>query len=168
MRRAERRDLASILDIYNEAVLNSTATFDTELRTMNAHQEWVRQFNPPFVLLVADQAGEVVGWACLHPFGAKPGYRYTAEDSVYVRWDRRGAGIGRLLLQALVEHGQTAGFRTIIARIAGDNPASERLHESLGFRPVGVEREVGYKFGRWLDVVVLQRMLEQADEPTLE
>ena len=164
VRQAEDRDLTLILEIYNEAVLNSTATFDTEPRTMDAHREWARQFQPPFVLLVAEQAGQIVGWACLHPFGAKPGYRYTTEDSVYVRSDRRAGGVGRLLLQALVEYGRTAGFRTIIARIAGDNPASVRLHQSLGFARIGLEREVGYKFGRWLDVVVMQRMLSEANE----
>ena len=159
VRQAAERDLGTILDIYNEAVLNSTATFDTEPRGIEAHREWARQFQSPFVLLVAEQDSEILGWACLHPFAARPGYRYTTEDSVYVRSDSRAAGVGRLLLRALVDYGRTAGFRTIIARIAGENPGSVRLHESLGFERIGVEREVGHKFGRWLDVVVMQLML---------
>ncbi|TMB97031.1 MAG: N-acetyltransferase family protein [Chloroflexi bacterium] len=154
-------DLQAILDIYNEAVLNSTATFDTEPRTMEVQKEWARQFDGPFVLLVAQRAGQVVGWGCLHPFGGKPGYRFTAEDSVYVRSDQRGSGTGRLLLAALVESGRENGLRTIIARIAGDNPASVRLHEAAGFQHVGREREVGQKFNRWLDVVVMQMMLRE-------
>jgi phosphinothricin acetyltransferase len=111
------------------------------------------------VLSVAETESEVVGWGCLHPFGAKPGYQFTSENSVYVRADVRGSGVGKALLIALLEAGKTNGFHTIIARIAGDNPASVRLHESLGFVVIGNEREVGQKFGRWIDVVVMQRML---------
>jgi phosphinothricin acetyltransferase len=126
---------------------------------MEAQIEWARQFEHPYVLLVAERAGEIIGWGCLHPFGAKPGYRFSTEDSVYVRTDVRGSGVGRALLKALVEAGATNGFHAIVARIAGDNPASVRLHESLRFEYAGREREVGRKFERWLDVVVMQRLL---------
>ena len=159
VRAAAATDLQAILDIYNEAVLNSTATFDVEPRTMEAQRDWVKQFAPPYVLLVAERHDAVIGWGCLHPFGGKPGYRFTTENSVYVRNDVRGTGVGRALLAALIEAGATNGFHTIIARIAGDNPGSVRLHESLGFVHAGREREVGHKFGSWLDVVVMQRML---------
>ncbi len=159
VRAAEAADLPAILDIYNEAVLNSTATFDVEPRTMEEQERWSRQFVQPYVLLVAEGEGEVLGWGCLHPFGGKPGYRYTTEDSLYVRADCRGNGIGRLLLAALLEAGTANGFRTVVARIDGDNPVSLRLHQSLGFEYAGREREVGYKFGRWLDVVVMQKTL---------
>jgi phosphinothricin acetyltransferase len=153
-------DLGAVRDIYNEQVLNSTATFDEEPRSMEAQREWAKQFKHPFVLLVAEEEGQVVGWGCLHPFGAKPGYRVTAEDSVYVRDGLRARGVGRELLQALVESARTNGFHSIIARIAGDNPVSVRLHEAQGFERIGQEREVGQKFGRWIDVVVMQRMME--------
>jgi phosphinothricin acetyltransferase len=159
IRVAEERDLQAILDIYNEQVLNSTATFDTEPRSLEAQREWVKQFAPPYVLLMAEREGEIVGWGCLHPFGAKPGYRTTSENSVYIRADVRGSGIGKALLVALIEAGKANGFHTIIARIAEDNPVSIRLHESLGFEVIGKEIEVGMKFGRWIDVVVMQRML---------
>ncbi len=160
IRPAEERDQPAILDIYNEQVLNSTATFDLEPRSMAAQREWVKQFQHPYVLLVAEEAGEVVAWGCLHPFGSKPGYRVTTENSVYVRADRRGSRLGRQMLGALIEVAAANGFHTIMARIAGDNPASVRLHESLGFEHVGREREVGYKFGRWLNVVVMQKLLQ--------
>lgn len=159
IRPAEAKDLPAILDIYNEQVLNSTATFDLHPRSLPAQREWVKQFEPPYLLLIAEQAGEVVAWGCLHPFGSKPGYRFTTENSVYVRADRRASSLGRQMLAALIEAAATNGFHTIIARIAGDNPASVRLHESLGFEHVGRERQVGYKFDRWLDVVVMQRMV---------
>jgi phosphinothricin acetyltransferase len=160
IRVAKERDLQAILDIYNEQVLSSTATFDTEPRTLEAQREWVKQFAHPYVLLVAENGNQVVvGWGCLHPFGTKPGYRTTSENSVYIRADVRGTGVGKALLVALIEAGKANGFHTIIARIAGDNPVSIRLHESLGFELIGKEIEVGKKFGRWIDVVVMQRML---------
>jgi L-amino acid N-acyltransferase len=159
VRAATEADLEAILDIYNEQVLNSTATFDIEPRTMAAQREWVEQFDERYVLLVAEDGGEVAGWGCLHPYGSKPGYRFSTENSVYVRADKRRTGVGARLLEALIAAGEANGFRTIIARIAGDNPVSVALHERFGFEIVGVEREVGYKFERWVDVVEMQRML---------
>ena len=100
VRPATAADQPAVLDIYNYAVLHSTATFDTEPRTLAEQRRWARQFAPPYVLLVAERRGDILGWGCLHPFGGKPGYRYTTEDSLYVRADRRGNGIGRLLLTA--------------------------------------------------------------------
>ncbi|MDO8615563.1 MAG: N-acetyltransferase family protein [Dehalococcoidia bacterium] len=158
-RPATDADLPAILDIYNEQVLNSTATFDLEPSSPAAQREWVKQFSHPYVLLVAERRGEVLAWGCLTTGGAKPGYRYTTEDSVYVRADQRRSGLGRQILVALIEAATANGFHTIIARIADDNPASVRLHESLGFVHVGREREVGYKFERWLDVAVMQAAL---------
>jgi len=158
-RAAEPKDLEAILDIYNEQVETSTATFDLEPRSMVMQMEWAKQFEHPYVLLVADREGEIVGWGCLHPFGAKPGYRFSSEDSVYVRADARGTGVGKALLAALIAAATDNGFHTIVARISGDNPASVQLHESLGFEQVGCEREVGRKFDRWLDVAVMQRMV---------
>lgn len=165
IRPAREDDLPAILDIYNERVLNSTATFDLEPRSMAAQRQWVQQFAPPYVLLVAETLGEVLAWGCLHPFGGKPGYRFTTENSVYVRADQRRGGLGRLLLVALIEAAAANGFHTIIARIAGDNPASVALHESLGFEHIGREREVGHKFERWLDVVVMQQVLPSPPRP---
>jgi phosphinothricin acetyltransferase len=111
------------------------------------------------MLLVAEDVGEIVAWGCLHPFGGKPGYRFSTENSVYVRVDQRHTGLGRSMLDALIKAGRANGFHTIIARIAGDNPASVTLHASFGFEQISVEREIGYKFERWLDVVVMQLML---------
>jgi L-amino acid N-acyltransferase len=159
IRPATDADLQAILDITNEQVLNGTATFDLEPRAMAQQREWVKQFTGPFVLLVAEDVGEVVAWGCLHPYGGKPGYRFTAENSVYIRADRRRRGVGRLMLEALVEAARAGGLHTVLARISTDNEASIALHASLGFREVGREHEVGYKFERWLDVVTMQLML---------
>jgi phosphinothricin acetyltransferase len=163
VREAEDRDLRAILDIYNDAVLTGTATFDVVPRSMAGHRVWYQQFQHPYVLLVATLGEDVVGWGCLHAFGGKPGYRFSTENSVYVRPDHWRRGIGRALLQALLQRATTNRFRTVIARITGDNPASVRLHQQLGFDHVGREREVGHKFGRWLDVVIMQKMLSGPD-----
>ncbi len=161
MRAAEGGDLTAIADIYNDVVLNSMATFDVEPWTPERQQRWLSEHRHPHAVLVAEQADEVVGWASLGSYRSKPAYRFTVEDSVYVRTDVRGKGIGVLLLGRLLEVAAENGFRTVIARIAAPNPDSVRLHRRFGFRRVGVEREVGRKFGRWLDVVVMQKALAE-------
>ena len=103
--------------------------------------------------------GEVAGFASLSPYRDRPAYRTTVEDSIYVHRDHRGAGVGRALLAEIVDVAAARGFHTVIARIVGGHDASIRLHRSLGFDHVGIEREVGRKFGRWLDVVVMQKLL---------
>ena len=159
VRVARVADLPGIAGIYNDAILNSTATFDVEPWDAAQQRRWLRQHADPYSVIVAVEGGEVLGWASLSPFRSKAAYLYTTENSVYVRDDLRGIGIGRLLLARLLKVAAENGFRTVIARIAGDNPVSVRLHERYGFETVGVEREVGHKFGRWLDVVVMQRMV---------
>ena len=161
VRAAEDGDLPAIADINNDAVLNSTATFDTEPTTLAESEQWLRDRSHPYAVLVAEGGGEVVGWAAIKPFASKPAYRFTAENTVYVRADMRGKGIGKALLGRLLEAAAENGFRTVIARIAAPNPASVRLHRRFGFRRVGVEREVGRKFDRWLDVVVMQKALAE-------
>ena len=161
VRAAEDGDLPAIADIYNDVVVNSTATFDLEPWTPEGQQRWLGEHRHPYAVLVAEQADEVVGWASLGSYGSKEAYRFTAEDSVYVRSDMQGGGIGALLLARLLEAAAENGFRTVIARIAAPNPASVRLHRHFGFRRVSVEQDVGYKFERWLDVVVMQKALAE-------
>ncbi len=161
VRAAEDGDLPAIADIDNDAILNSTATFDTEPATLAESEQWLRDRSHPYAVLVAERGGVVVGWAALKPFASKPAYRFTAENTVYVRADMRGEGVGKALLGRLLEAAAENGFRSVIARIAAPNPASVRLHRRFGFRRVGVEREVGRKFGRWLDVVVMQKALAE-------
>ena len=159
VRDATETDVPAILEIYNEAILNSIATFDTEPQSLEEKLAWFRETAHPYVILVAERDGEVIGWASLRRFRQKAAYRYTAENSVYARSDSLGQGIGTALMLSLVEAGAANGFHTIIAGIAGDNPASVRLHQRFGFEIVGVEREVGYKFERWVDVTWMQKML---------
>ena len=160
VREATAADQRAILDIYNEAVLHSTATFDLELRTWEEQQRWADEHCPPYQVLVATVGETVAGWGSLSAFRAKPGYRFTAEDSIYVHQDFRGRGIGGALLGRLIEAAQRGGFHSIMALIDGDNSVSVRLHEQFGFRHVGRFPEVGFKFGRWLDVVHMQKLVE--------
>ena len=104
-------------------------------------------------------AGEIVGFGSLSPFRARPAYATTVEDSVYLREGHLGAGIGRRLLEELIRLAAAHGFHAVIARVTGESEASIGLHAACGFELVGTEREVGRKFGRWLDVVEMQRML---------
>jgi phosphinothricin acetyltransferase len=159
VRRATAADVPAILEIYNDAILNTVATFDTEPQTLEEKLAWFREAQHPYAVLFAERGSEVVGWASLRRSRQKMAYGYTAENSVYVRRDCHAEGIGAALMRKLIEVGAENGFHTIIAGIAGDNPASVRLHQRMGFEVVGTEREVGYKFERWIDVTWMQKML---------
>jgi phosphinothricin acetyltransferase len=159
LRLARPEDAEATRTIYNAEVTGSTVTFDLVPRSLEEQREWIEARSGAMAVVVAEVGGEIVGFASLSPYRSRPAYATTVEDSVYVRGDQRGTGVGRLLLAELVEGAGTRGFHTMMARIVGGHDASIGLHRSLGFATVGVEREVGRKFGRWLDVVLMQRML---------
>ena len=159
VRRAVPEDAGAIADIYNDAVEHTTATLDLVPRTVAQQRAWIEERNGAFTAVVAELAGAVVGFASLSPYKERAAYRGTVEDSVYVERDHRGRGIGPLLLNAVLDHAEAAGFHVVIARIEAEGAASRRLHEGCGFSLVGVEREVGRKFNRWLDVAVYQVLL---------
>jgi L-amino acid N-acyltransferase YncA len=161
LRPASHADLPGILEIYNEAVLNTTATYDYEPRTLEQRQQWFeeRQRDNYPVFVAVDDTGCIAGWSALNPFHARPGYRFTSENSVYVAADQRGRGLGKLLLAPLVEAAKTRGLHAIIAAIDATNEASIRLHARFGFEQVGHFKQTGFKFGRWLDVVYMERLI---------
>ena len=161
VRPATPADLPGILDIYNEAVLNTTASYDYEPRTLEHRTQWFeeRQRDNYPVLVAVDEAGEVVGWSALNPFHARIGYRFTSENSVYVAASWRGKGIGRALLGPLLAAGRARGLHAILAVIDADNEASIRLHAAFGFEKVGHFKQTGFKFGRWLDVVYMEKLV---------
>jgi L-amino acid N-acyltransferase len=160
VRIATEKDVPAITEIYNYEVLNGTATFDTKPKTLQDRLLWYRETQQsPHCVIVADDLGTVVGWGCLHPFHTRAAYRFTTENSVYIHQDRRGEGIGKLLLAQLIELALLSGFHSIMAGMSEGNEASVRLHERFGFEHIGVEREVGYKFERWIDVIKMQKML---------
>jgi L-amino acid N-acyltransferase len=164
VRTAGEADAESIVAIYNDAVATTVATFDTEPRSLEDQRRWLREHPKPYVVLVAEQAGEVIGWASLSRWSDRRAYDGTAEVSVYVHARHRGAGVGRVLLVQLVADGRRSGFHSLLARVADGNAVSLHLHEALGFRPVGVMREVGRKFGRQIDVHLLQLIYDDANE----
>lgn len=153
-------DLGAVTEIYNDAILTTTATFDTEPKSGAEQLAWFQSHGGRFAVLVADRDGDVVGWTSLSRWSDRPAYDDTAETSVYVGREYRGHGIGRMLEEAIIDYARNFRFHTLIARIAGESTESLRLHESLGFVNVGTMKEVGRKFGRLLDVQMLQKMLD--------
>lgn len=161
IRPATRADLPGILEIYNDAVLTTTATYDYEPRTLEHRTQWFeeRQRDNFPVFAALDDAGRVIGWSALNPFHTRFGYRFTSENSVYVAADMRGKGVGKLLLAPLIEGAKARGLHAIIAVIDADNEASIRLHAAFGFEKVGHFKQTGFKFNRWLDVVYMERLV---------
>jgi L-amino acid N-acyltransferase len=166
LRPARPSDAAAVADIYNAAVPTLT-TFDLRPRSLAEQEDWLQARAGAYAALVACEQGadgaDVVGFASLSLYRDRPAYSTTVEDSVYVRADQRGRGVGRLLLDGLLDVAVGHGFHCVIARIVGDNEPSLKLHLAAGFELIGVEREVGRKFRRWLDVVALQKLLTTAD-----
>jgi phosphinothricin acetyltransferase len=153
-------DAEAIRSIYNKEVLGSTVTFDLVPRTAEEQLVWIDEHSGAWPAVVAvDQEGVVRGFGSLSPYRPRPAYRTTVEDSVYVDDAARGQGVGRGLLLELVRLAGVHGFHAVIARIVGGHEASIGLHKACGFEVIGVEREVGRKFGRWLDVVLMQRLV---------
>jgi phosphinothricin acetyltransferase len=159
VRLARQEDAEAIRAIYNAEVTGSTVTFDLEPRTAEDQRSWIARHQGAHPAVVAVEGAVVVGFGSLSPFRDRAAYATTVEDSLYVDGGWRGKGVGRLLLDELVALALARGFHTVIARASGNNEPSIALHRACGFTLVGVEREVGRKFGHWIDVAILQRML---------
>ena len=159
IRLANRGDAEAVAAIYNHEATRERTTFDLRPRSVAEQQEWLAERSGAHSVIVAVIDGVVVGYAALSPYRPRPAYNTSVEVSVFVRRDSLRLGIGRALLERLVDLAAEHGFHAMIARIAGENEASVALHAACGFGLVGVEREVGRKFGRWLDCTVMQRLL---------
>lgn len=160
IRTAIADDMTAVNDIRNHYVRASTAIYTNEESSLAERMQWFgerdRLLHP---ITVACRDGEVIGWGSLSSFSDKSGYRLTLENSVYVRAGEFRKGIGRLLLDDLIQRGTAAGAHTIIARVDSEQIPSLRLHEAAGFVEAGRLKEAGFKFGRWLDVIYLQKLL---------
>ncbi|HLW24899.1 MAG TPA: GNAT family N-acetyltransferase [Steroidobacteraceae bacterium] len=157
---AARADLPDLLHIYNEVIRSSTAVFSELEVTLADREAWLEaKHGLGYPVLVARDASSVLGFATFGDFRAWPGYRYTVEHSVHVDAAHRGRGIGTALVSALLKDAAKLGKHAMIAGIDADNTGSIRMHERLGFREAGHFREVGFKFGRWLDLKFLQRLI---------
>jgi L-amino acid N-acyltransferase YncA len=157
VRPAAERDLEAMLEIYNHAIATTTAVFQYQPHTLQDRKEWFNaKQTAGLPILVADASGTVVGFASYGPFRAWPAYKYTIEHSVYVSEHARGRGVGTALVQAVLADAKSRDYHAVVAGIVADNIASLRLHTALGFMEVAHFREVGFKFGRWLDLKFLQ------------
>ncbi|MGA0617072.1 GNAT family N-acetyltransferase [Paracoccus sp. KR1-242] len=167
IRDASEGDLEGIMLIYNDAVEHTTAIWNETLVDLANRQAWLadraRAGYP--VLVAMGEGGDVLGYASFGDWRAFEGYRHTVEHSVYVRADQRGAGLGRALMEALIDRARAIGKHVMVAGIEAGNTGSIRLHEKLGFQQVGLLSEVGTKFGGWLDLAFLQLRLDQRRIP---
>ncbi|MFZ0830005.1 MAG: N-acetyltransferase family protein [Thermoplasmata archaeon] len=164
IRPARRDDAEAMREIYNDAVQTTTATFDTEPRSESEQLEWLERHDAQHPVLVAELDHRVLGWVSLSPWSERRAYTRTAEVSVYVGAEWRNRGIGRALLAQILADAQRVGLHTILARVAEGNPQSRELHVRTGFTTVGVMHEVGHKFGRLLDVELLEFRLESSSQ----
>lgn len=162
LRLVEEGDAESVRAIYNDEVEGGANTFDLVPRSAAEQRAWVARHRGAYPAIVAVGDGRpvaVLGFGVLAPYRDRAAYATSVEDSVYVHRDHRGLGVGKAIVNELVRLAADHGFHTVIARISGTNEVSIALHRACGFEMVGVEREIGRKHGRWLDVVELQRML---------
>jgi phosphinothricin acetyltransferase len=165
VRDATDADVAQIAAIYGREVLHGIATFEEappSEHEMAGRMSKIQALGLPY--LVAERAGTVLGYAYAGQFHARAAYRYTLEDTVYIHQDARRQGVGKALLEAILDRSEALGARQMIALISyAPNSGSVALHTQLGFRPIGILKSVGYKFGRWLDVAYMQRQIGASD-----
>lgn len=162
IRHATTADAAAILEIYNHEVQFETSTFDLVPRTLEAQETWISARSGAFSAIVAiDENDNVVGFGALSEYRDRAAYKTSVENSVYVKRDLARSGIGKLILMNLLQQAADSGFHAVMARIEASSQASRGLHESCGFSLVGIEREIGRKFGRWLDVALMQCLLHE-------
>ena len=160
IREATSDDAEAVRSIYNHEVENETSTMDLVPRTLEMQREWIAARSGAFCAVVAvDSSGTVLGFGALSEYKDRSGYRSTVENSVYVRRDVARRGIGKQILLHLLETATVSGFHSVIARIEAQSLASRGLHSSCGFELVGIEKQVARKFGKWLDIAVMQKSL---------
>ena len=169
IRKAVEKDLPDMLDIYNDAIVNTTAVYDYKPHTLDMRKKWFEdkaKNNIP--VLVAETDHQISGFASYGPFRAWAAYKYSVEHSVYVHQNFRRQGIAKKLLQVLIEEVKQKDLHTIIAGIDASNSVSIHLHKQLGFEEAGCIKQAGYKFGKWLDLLFMQLILENDLHPSEE
>jgi len=160
IRRATLQDLSAITTIYNDAIINTVATFDIEPKSREEQLTWFNDHSGKYIIMVAEIADKVVGWASLSRWSDRCAYSDTAECSLYIENGHRNHGIGRKLVDILMNEARVSGIHTLIVRITEGNEVSIHMCESYGFRHIGIMKEVGRKFGRLQDVHLMQIIFE--------
>ena len=166
IRDANESDLPQLLDIYNDIILNTTAVYQYKVHTLQMRKEWfAAKQQQGFPIFVAEDNDRIVGFSTIGTFRQWQAYKYSVENSLYVASDQRGKGIGKLLMQPLIDFATQMDMHTIIAGIDATNEVSLRLHKNFGFKEVAHFKQVGYKFNTWLDLKFLQLILETPLHP---
>lgn len=160
IRPAIAADLVAINDIYNHYVRHSTCTYQEELEAIEARRQWFERHGELHPVIVAETDGQVIGWGSLSPYHPRSAYRRTVEDSIYLHPQHHRRGVGARLLQELIGRARKLGHHAIIAGADAEQTASIALHRKFHFQEVGCLKQVGFKFGRWLDVVYLELILK--------
>lgn len=158
IRRARIRDLKDITEIYNKAILETVATFDSEVKTIEEQKQWFKLHDIKYPIIVAKLNEKIIGWASLSKWSDRCAYSDTAEVSLYVKKQYQGQGIGTKLLEKIIKEGEKSNLHAVIARITEGNKKSIHIHKSVGFFHIGVMKEVGYKFGELLDVYLMEKI----------
>jgi L-amino acid N-acyltransferase YncA len=159
IRPATEEDAAAISVIYNQGIEDRIATLETELRTPEERQRWLASRGPRHPVIVAEVAGTVVGWGSLNQFNPRPAYQHVADFSIYVERDWRGKGVGRRLLEALIEQARTIGYHKMMLSAFPFNQAGIALYERMGFATVGICHEMGLLDGKWTDTIIMEKLL---------
>ena len=160
VRDAIEKDVDSINHIYNYEVLNGVATFDTEPKTYEERLEWLNHHSPKYPCIVVEKDGKTLAWGPLTQYSPRKAYDGTCEISIYVDKESRGMGLGKIIIAELLERAKNNGIHVILSRVAGENEASKTLHINFGFELVGILKEVGYKFDRYIDVNFYQKLIK--------
>lgn len=159
IRPATANDILRITDIYNDAILNTTATFDTETKTVEERMQWLLHHDEKHPVIVAEIESHVIGFASLSKWSDRCAYDGTAEVSVYIDKNHRGKGVGKRMVEVIALEGERAGLTNLISRITEGNLSSIHIHEQLGFEHIGVMKKAGKKFDRFLDVHLMQKLI---------
>jgi L-amino acid N-acyltransferase len=159
IRPATANDILRITDIYNDAILNTTATFDTETKTVEERMQWFLNHDEKHPVIVAEIESQVIGFASLSKWSDRCAYDGTAEVSVYIDKNHRGKGVGKRMVEVIALEGERAGLTNLISRITEGNLSSIHIHEQLGFEHIGVMKKAGKKFDRFLDVHLMQKLI---------
>ncbi|MFT8323018.1 MAG: N-acetyltransferase family protein [Bacillus sp. (in: firmicutes)] len=166
IRNIHENDLPEILEIYNDAIVNTTAVYGYKPQTLEDRKAWYKQkMDAGYPILVVEEDNKVIGFATFGPFRAWPAYKYTIEHSVYIHKDSRKKGLGTTLLKELISIAETEGYATLVAGIDADNDKSIKVHEKLGFYHSGTIKRAGYKFGKWLNLAFYQLDLKGPENP---